>query len=108
MIVGTATVESGRRRVESHFGDIGNVWVHSHSRRLGIATLAMEAIIEWGRQHPILEKLGLFVFSSSPDAIGLYEKVGFEIEGQAFGDMKFGPNDYVDTVVMGMWVKQRP
>ena len=106
-IRGTAQVESGENRVEKHFGDIGNVWVHGDYRRLGVGSLAMEALVSWATEHPKLEKLGLFVFSTSFEAIGLYEKLGFELEGRGAGDMKFGPNEYVDTVIMGLWVKPR-
>jgi ribosomal protein S18 acetylase RimI-like enzyme len=107
VIRANAQIESSETRVESHFGDVGNVWVHRDYRRNGVGTALMEALVEWATDHLRLEKLGLFVLSSSTEAIGLYKKLGFEIEGRGVGDMKFGPGDYVDTVIMGLWVKPR-
>jgi RimJ/RimL family protein N-acetyltransferase len=33
--------------------------------------------------------------------MGLYKKLGFVIEGVRKNDLKYGPEKYVDTVIMG-------
>ena len=61
----------------------------------------MGGLEAWARQEAQMEKLGLYVFSTNERAIQLYLRKGFEIEGRCPKDIKFGENDYADTIVMG-------
>lgn len=99
-VVGMAAVDAGDTRIQQHFGDISDVYVERSFRQLGIGSALMSAITGWAESDDQLEKLGLFVFSTSEPAIRLYKKFGFEIEGRARNDMKFGAGDYADTVIM--------
>ena len=45
----------------------------------------MAAITRWAESDGQLEKLGLFVFSTSEPAVGLYKKFGFRFFAQPEG-----------------------
>ncbi|MES0339973.1 MAG: GNAT family N-acetyltransferase [Anaerolineales bacterium] len=104
LIVGMARVKAGGLRRTAHFGDVDSVWVHSEWRRHGIGNALMDSIVRWAKGNKGIEKLGLFVFSTSEAAIALYHRNGFTIEGRAPRDIKFAEDDYADTVIMGRMV----
>ncbi|HEY9879716.1 MAG TPA: GNAT family N-acetyltransferase [Leptolyngbyaceae cyanobacterium] len=106
-IVGMIRAESGLYRRTRHFADIDSMWVDANWRGRGIANVLIIALLDWAKQHPTLEKLGLFVFSTNTRAIKFYEKHGFVIEGKYSRDMKLSENNYVDTVAMGQLIKLR-
>ncbi len=103
-IVGTARAEGGAYRRTAHFTDVHSVWVCRQRRRAGVADALVEALVDWGRACPRIEKLGLFVFSTSEAAVALYKKHGFVEEGRAARDMKFEDGSYADTVILGCFV----
>ncbi len=104
LIVGMARVKAGGLQRTAHFGDVDSVWVHAEWRRHGIGNALMGAIVRWSEGEKGIEKLGLFVFSTSEAAIALYHRNGFTIEGRAPRDIKFAEGDYADTVIMGRMV----
>jgi ribosomal protein S18 acetylase RimI-like enzyme len=104
LIVGMARVKTGGLQRTAHFGDVDSVWVHSEWRRHGIGNALMGAIVRWAEGNKAIEKLGLFVFSTSEAAIALYHRNGFTIEGRAPRDIKFAHDEYADTVIMGRMV----
>ncbi len=103
-IVGMARVKAGGIKRTAHFGNVDSVWVHSEWRRQGIGNALMDTIVRWAEGNKGIEKLGLFVFSTSEAAIELYQRNGFTIEGRAPRDIKFADDDYADTVIMGRMV----
>lgn len=104
LIVGMARVKAGELKRTTHFGEMDSVWVHSDWRRHGIGIALMDTIVRWSERNKGIEKLGLFVFSTSEAAIALYQRNGFKIEGRAPRDIKFAEDDYGDTVIMGRMV----
>ncbi len=103
-LIGTLEASTGDNAVDAHFCDIKDVWVRKDWRRRGIGSLLMSRLIEWADTTPQIEKLALFVMSTSEPARRMYEKHGFEVEGRGVRDMKFGPGDYADTIFMGRFV----
>ncbi len=103
-IVGVARVKAGGLKRTAHFGDVDSIWVHSEWRRQGIGNALVDTIVRWAEGNKGIEKLGLFVFSTSEAAIALYQQNGFTIEGRAPRDIKFAEDDYADTVIMGRMV----
>jgi ribosomal protein S18 acetylase RimI-like enzyme len=101
MIAGMARVRAGEFKRTAHFGEVDSVWVHSDWRRHGIGNALIDALVRWAEENEEIEKLGLFVFSTSEAAIALYQRNGFVIEGRAPRDIKFAEDDYADTVIMG-------
>ncbi len=101
-IVGTARAEEGAFRRTAHFVDVHSVWVRRDRRGTGVADALMEALVDWARASQQIEKLGLFVFSTSEAAIALYRKHGFVEEGRSARDIRFEDGSYADTVILGM------
>ena len=100
-LVGMVRVSCGDLARTSHFGDIDSLRVHPEYRRQGIGSALLDALIAWAESQPRVEKLGLYVFSTSEAAIGLYRSRGFIEEGRGTRDIKFGADDYADTIMMG-------
>jgi len=107
-VVGMVRASAGTYRRTGHFADVDSLWVDVSWRRRGVAKGLLSALISWAREHPRIEKLGLFVFSTNGAAIRLYERHGFRVEGLYPRDIKFGDGSYADTVAMGLRVKDRP
>lgn len=103
-IVGMARVKAGGLKRTAHFGNVDSVWVLSEWRRQGIGNALIDTVVRWSVRNMEIEKLGLFVFSTSEAAIALYRRNGFTIEGRAPRDIKFADDDYADTVIMGRMV----
>jgi len=57
--------------------------------------------IKWCRENGII-KLNLEVFSSNENAISLYKKLGFTLEGQRKGQFLV-ENTYVDDILMTIY-----
>jgi len=99
-IMGTARAEGGSLRRLAHFAEVSSVWVGPEWRGLGVADALMTALVEWAERSERIEKLGLYVFSTSAAALSLYRKHGFSVEGRGVRDMKFEDGGYADTVIM--------
>ncbi len=99
-IVGMLDFSNGHRQRIAHTGEFG-MSVAKDFRDQGIGSLLLKSLFEWASKNEVIEKIGLNVHSNNERAIGLYKKLGFEIEGVRKRDLKYGPNQYVDTVVMG-------
>lgn len=97
----------GPLRRTRHFADVDSLWVRGPFRRRGVAGRLLAALVSWAREHPEIEKLGLFVFSTNGAAIRLYERHGFAVEGRYPRDVKFEDGSYADTVAIGVLVKDR-
>ena len=106
-VVGMVRAGAGTNQRTRHFADVDSLWVRASFRRRGVAGLLLSALVSWAREHPEIEKLGLFVFSTNAAAIHLYGRYGFAIEGRYPRDIKFEDGTYADTVAMGLLVKER-
>jgi RimJ/RimL family protein N-acetyltransferase len=104
-VEGELHLEVGTRRRMAH-----SVWlvmnVAQEWRERGLGTMLLTAMLDYVRAHPQIERVGLAALSSNERAIGLYEKVGFVVEGRRARAIKLGPGRYVDEVLMGAWVKE--
>ena len=65
----------------------------------------LEALLEWAEANPLIEKIGLSVFSSNADAFRLYRRLGFAEEGRRAKAIRLAPGEYVDEVLMAKFVK---
>jgi RimJ/RimL family protein N-acetyltransferase len=102
-IVGLLDLSNGHRQRIVHTGEFG-MSVEKSVRDQGIGSLLLQVLIDWAAQNKTIEKIGLNVHSNNERAIGLYKKMGFEIEGIRKRDLKYGDGQYVDTTVMGRFV----
>ncbi len=61
-------------------GQITNVAVHPDYRRRGLGRTAVEALLQYAREHDFFE-ISLEVRASNRAAIALYENLGFSVGG---------------------------
>lgn len=103
-LIGSVSFEAGPFRRVAHRGNLG-LSVAEKWRGRGVGTALLQSLVDWAESTPLIEKVCLEVFATNANAIRLYQKLGFVEEGQRIKDVKCGPDDYVDTVVMVRWVK---
>lgn len=106
-IIGSLSFENGPFKRMSHTGTFG-ISIRRDWRGKGIGTAMLEALLEWAGGNPLIEKVGLAVFSTNTGAIELYTRLGFVEEGRRAKEIKIGPGKYVDEVLMGRFVKAGP
>jgi len=103
-IIGILDFSNGHRRRIAHQGDFG-MSVEKSWREQGIGAVLLSALLEWAKESAVIEKVNLKVHATNDRAISLYKKFGFIEEGRQKRDLKLGPNQYVDTILMGRFVK---
>ena len=103
-VIGNVSFESGPHRRIAHRGNLG-ISVFKEWRGKGIGTALLRTLLEWAKENPIIEKVGLEVSSTNEGAIRLYRKLGFMEAGRKPKEVKLGPEKYVDSVVMYQFVK---
>jgi RimJ/RimL family protein N-acetyltransferase len=103
-IIGMLNFHSERRKRVVHHGELG-MSVNKAWRDRGVGRALLQTLIAWAKQHPVLEKLTLQVFATNTRAIALYTALGFREEGRQIRDVKLGPDNYVDVLMMGKFVK---
>lgn len=103
VIIGILNFEPGNRRRIKHVGILG-MNVHHEWRNLGVGRKLLEVLIEWAHKHPMIEKIALNVLANNVDAVRLYQKCGFLIEGIRPGEIKLSETEYVDDILMYRFV----
>lgn len=78
-VVGIAGLEGRTLPQERHVGSVG-LSVDRDHRGSGIGTELLQALFEWGPAHGVT-RIEIEAFANNPDAIRLYERVGFTREG---------------------------
>ncbi len=90
------------RRTE-HTG-LFSVFLKKKWRGMGIGRILIKGLLDWGKENKINKKISLYVFSTNKNAIALYKKMGFKIEGRFRRDMIIN-GKYVDSVAMYKYTK---
>jgi RimJ/RimL family protein N-acetyltransferase len=103
MVVGSLSFENGPYRRIAHRGTLG-VSVAKQWRGKGIGTALLQALIDWADENPLIEKIGLAVAVNNEGAIRLYRKLGFLEEGRRPREMRIGPGQYMDDLLMYRFV----
>ena len=99
-IIGVMNITGGQRKAMRHGGRLG-ISVHRDWRGRGIGGRMLEEAIGWARGTGVLTRIQLEVYARNVDAVRLYERLGFRIEGthpRAF----FQHGEYLDEITMGM------
>ena len=105
-IVGCAELTRGRGNHRHHCASLG-ISLLKEARGQGYGTQLIERLHHWAREQPGLERIQLEVFHTNPDAIRLYERLGYVHEGRRVGAIKrFGES--IDMIQMSMGVRGRP
>lgn len=102
-IVGMLDFSNGHRQRIAHTGEFG-MSVEKSVRDQGVGSLLLQVLIEWATGNSTIEKIGLNVHGNNERAIALYKRMSFEVEGTRRRDLKYGEDQYIDTVVMGRFV----
>ena len=77
--------------------------VHPEHRGKGIGKHLLGEFINWARKHDTLEKIELHVHEDNIGARQLYEKMGFEFEGQRKKAIKYADGRVIDDILMAYW-----
>jgi RimJ/RimL family protein N-acetyltransferase len=99
LVVGFCDFANGHLRRTAHSGMLA-LFVAQDWRNAGIGRLLLQVLLDWATANPLIEKVTLAVFSTNERAIALYRKLGFQQEGYCPRDMKLGPGEYIDSVLM--------
>lgn len=102
-VVGLLFFESGPRKRQAHRGSL-HMSVEKTWRGKGVGEGLLKTLMEWAKENPLIEKVGLSVLSPNTRAIGLYKKLGFIEEGRRPREIKMGPGEYVDEILMFRFV----
>jgi len=102
-VIGSLGFDNGQRRRLAHRGTFG-VSTVDQWRGKGVGTAMLRALIDWAEENPLIEKINLNVFATNTTAMGLYKKLGFVEHGRAPKEVKIGPGQYLDTILMHRFV----
>ena len=81
LIIGSCTGRGGRRIASSGTVGVG-ISVHADWRGKGVGTGLMQHLIDWAWETRVIWRIELDVFTHNANAIHVYQKLGFEIEGR--------------------------
>ena len=102
-IVGMIHLSNGHRRRIAHTSEFG-MSVSRPFRDQGIGRLLIQALLDWARENTVIEKISLKVHGDNSRAIHLYKTLGFVEEGCLKKEIKYGPNQYVDVLLLSKFV----
>lgn len=105
-IIGFLDFSAGHRKRIAHTGEFG-MSVQKEFRHQGIGSALLDSLIKWASASPLIEKINLQVHATNSPAISLYKSKGFVEEGMRRFELKYGPDKYVDSILMAKWVKNR-
>ncbi len=80
-IVGHIDLKSHNQNYMNHRAILG-MGVHRNFRKEGLGRLLIESIVDWVKNHTIIEQIDLWVLSNNTPAISLYKKLGFQKIGE--------------------------
>ncbi|MBL91954.1 MAG: GNAT family N-acetyltransferase [Myxococcales bacterium] len=102
-IVGSIDFTNGVHQRIAHTGEFG-MGVAKAYRGLGVGQALLVELMAWAKSSPMIKKINLCVHHTNTKAIAMYEKHGFVKEGLRTKDLKYSDTEYVDTVLMGLWL----
>ncbi len=96
-VVGCLTAEVMKNKQLCHSCEFG-VAVLKKERGTGVGTALIARLSEWAKSIG-LRRIQLTVFAGNPDAIRLYRRLGYEVEGRKIEAIRIGDR-YEDLVEM--------
>ncbi|MCC6675877.1 MAG: GNAT family N-acetyltransferase [Phycisphaerales bacterium] len=103
-LVGSASFRAESRRRMAHWGFF-SIGIAREWRGRGVGRLLIETLLDWGVDHPTVEKICLGVLGPNVRAFRLYRAMGFAVEGYRYRGIRFAPERYADGVQMYQFVK---
>ena len=104
-LIGMLNFHVDPRRRMKHHGAL-SINVSRGWRDQGLGRAMLQTLIAWAEEEPSIEKLNLEVFTTNSRAISLYRSLGFQQEGHLHNQIKMAPGEYVDILLMGLWLKK--
>ena len=86
-VIGAVFVRGGELIRMRHVGKL-EIFLSAAGRGHGVGRRLMDAALTWGREHPLIQKIGLSVFADNERAIGMYRSMGFVEEGRRLGEYR--------------------
>jgi len=99
-IVGIVTIAASQRERIKHNGELA-ISIKKEYWNFGIGSALMKNIIDWAIQNNDISKINLSVSDKNENAIKLYKKFKFEIEGERLNFFKI-KGTYVNAYLMGL------
>ncbi|GHF25823.1 hypothetical protein GCM10017044_20820 [Kordiimonas sediminis] len=78
------------------------------ARNQGIGSRLLGTFSDWVANHATLEKIELHVHADNAQAIALYEKHGFTVEGKRIGAIRYEDGRVIDDILMAKWPLLQP
>lgn len=103
-VVGMINFATMDKRRANHRGMFG-ISVRASHQGMGIGRAMIEHLLDWAREHPIVEIVALGCYAGNTRAQKLYREMGFIEESRAVDMFKTGPGQYHDDIIMTMRVK---
>lgn len=103
-IAGHALLEPLHRAAIAHVVSL-TLAVHEGWQERGIGENLLGHLIDWATTTPGIEKIELNVRSENQRAIALYRKLGFSEEGRLQRRIKLSETQYLDDILMALFVK---
>lgn len=103
-MVGLCVCRGGSLSAVRHVVELG-LDIDRDYRNQGIGGALLGRMTDWARQHPIIRRVELTVFTHNDPAINLYLKHGFVIEG-VNREAYFKSGRYVDAYRMALIFKK--
>ena len=97
-ILGCGELTLGKAPYRNHCATLGISLVRE-VRGQGHGTAMITALHDWARAHPDVDRIQLEVFSTNPDAMKLYERLGYVREGRRQGAIK-RRDEFIDMIQM--------
>ena len=99
-IIGQASINLARHPRRKNVGELG-IYLHQDYHNVGLGSVMMETLLKIAKIRGV-HKINLEVVSENKNAIHLYEKYGFIVEG-TIRDAFYGTDDnYYDCLMMGI------
>jgi putative acetyltransferase len=105
-IVGHAFLKPMELRAVCHVLQL-TIAVHPGCSRRGIGTMLMNALADWARHAPAVQKVELLVRSTNHRARRLYARFGFVEEGRLRNRIRLPDGTFIDDVTMA-WFPKAP
>lgn len=102
-VTGFISFDNWPTRRTEHTG-LFSVFITKKWRGYGIGKILVQGMLDWAKENPVNRKISLYVFSINKNAIALYKKLGFKVEGRMRRDMIID-GKYVDSVAMYKYTK---
>lgn len=99
-IIGSCILSGTNLKREKHKMDL-NISIQKRYWGLGIGRKLIELSIDWAKEKEV-KKIGLKVDTLNIRAVGLYEKLGFEVEGRLLKDKQMSDGSYRNSYLMGL------